>query len=622
MLIIESEDNRMSWQGKILRVDLTAKSIRIDPLNMTWAHEFLGSRGLAGKYLYDEMNPKTEALSPENVLIFASGPLTGTMASTGGRYTVVTKGALTNSFACSNSGGYFGAEFKFAGYDMIIIKGKAPNPVYLIINNEVAEILDAQNFIWGKSVWETEEKIKERHRDPLIRVASIGEAGENLVRYACIINDRDRAAGRSGVGAVMGSKLLKAIAVRGSKGVIPNKPAEFLEAVNLSREKLDTHPSRKRLMTSGTMPMMDNTNAYGSLPTHNCRDVQFSEIEKVNVEAMKATRNSDGRANLISNKACFGCSIACGRVSKIDPNHFSMQIPLKKRLYGGAIGGLEYESGFSLAPMVGINDIEAATYANMLCNVHGMDPISFGVTIAAAMELYETKAIDDTITGGIKLKFGNSKALCELAELTGLGKGFGIEIGLGAKRLCEKYGHPEFAMVVKGQEFPGYDVRAMQGMALAYATSSRGACHMRASPFADDFVYIRPHGKAKIVKTTQDKNAAIDSTGCCAFAGNAWDLEDYAAQIHGACDGIWDAQRLMTVGERIFNLERMFNLNAGIDSSEDTLPNRMLKEVAKSGAGRGRVAELDKMLPEYYQIRGWKRDGTISISTKKRLNLI
>jgi len=611
----------MGWQGKVLRVDLTAGTAENEPLNMDWARDYLGSRGLASRYLYDEMDPAADSLDPQNRLIFATGPLTGTMASTGGRYTVVTKGALTNAIACSNSGGYFGAEVKFAGYDMIIIQGKAAHPVYLMINDDKVEILDARDFIWGETVWVTEEKIKTRHQDPQIKIASIGKAGEELVRYACIVNDRDRAAGRSGVGTVMGSKMLKAIAIRGTQGVTPDKPQDFMAAVQAGREKLDPHPARARLMGSGTMPMMDTTNAYGSLPTRNCRDVQFEDIDKVNVRAMKTKRRSDGNANLISNKACFGCSIGCGRVSKMDPSHFSIQDPDKKKRYGGAIGGLEYESGFSLASMVGVNDIEAATYANMLCNEHGMDPISFGVSVSAAMELFETGAITTEHTGGIELNFGNAEALCKLVELVGLGEGFGKDIGLGAKRLCEKYGHPEFAIVVKGQEFPGYDTRAMQGMGLAYATSNRGACHMKASPFVDDFTHVRPDGKAAIVKTSQDKSAAVDSSGCCAFAGNAWGLDDYAAQIHGACEGDWNEERLMETGERIFNLERMFNLKAGMTKADDTLPQRMLKEAAKSGAGKGHVTELDKMLPEYYELRGWDPDGNIPQQARQRLNL-
>jgi len=611
----------MGWQGKILRVDLTAGTAESEPLNMEWAADYMGQRGLASKYLYEEMDPKADALDPENRLIFATGPLTATLAPTGGRYSVVTKGALTNAIAASNSGGYFGAEIKFAGYDMIVVHGKSAHPVYLLVRDGEAELLDARDFIWGKTVWETEDSIRERHQDPDLKIASIGKAGEELVRYACVTNDRDRAAGRSGVGTVMGSKLLKAIAIRGTLGVPVDKPEAFLEAVKAAQGKLGPHPSRERLASSGTMPMMDTTHAYGSLPTHNCRDVQFDDIEKVNVRAMQTPRRSDGNANLIGNKACFACTIGCGRVSKMDPEHFTMKDPDHKRKYSGAIGGLEYESGFALAPMVGVDDIEAATYANMLCNEHGMDPISFGGSVSAAMELFEEKVITTKETGGIRLNFGNAEALCTLAELTGTGEGFGKDIGLGAKRLCEKYGRPEFAMVVKGQEFPGYDTRAMQGMGLAYATSSRGACHMRASPFTDDFSHVRPEGKAQIVKDTQDSAAAVDSTGCCMFAFNAWDMADYASMIHGACAGDWDEARMIEVGERIYNLERQFNLAAGFTKADDTLPDRMLKEGAKSGAGKGRVTELDKMLPEYYDLRGWSEDGVPTQETLERVGL-
>ena len=253
----------MGWQGRILRVDLTAMTAVSEPLNMEWAHDYLGQRGLATRYMYDEVPGNVDSLDPENRLIFATGPLTGTMASTGGRYCVVTKGGLTNAISASNSGGYFGAEIKFAGYDMIVIQGKAPHPVYLMIKDDDAQILDAREFLWGETCWDTEDKIKSHHQDPQIKVASIGVAGEKLVRYACVVNDRDRAAGRSGVGTVMGSKNLKAIGIRGTQGVPIDKPIEFMKAVKDCREKLQPHPARTRLMNYGTMPMMDTTSAYG-----------------------------------------------------------------------------------------------------------------------------------------------------------------------------------------------------------------------------------------------------------------------------------------------------------------------------------------------------------------------
>ena len=608
----------MGWQQKILRVDLTAGTAESEPLNMDWAAQYLGQRGLASRYLMDEMDPAADPLSPENRLIFATGPLTGTISPTGGRWSVITKGALTNAIACSNSGGQFGGELKLAGWDMVIFQGRSKHPVYLHIVNDKAELLDARDFIWGETVWDTEDKLKARHQEPQMRIASIGKAGENMVRFACVMNDRDRAAGRSGVGAVMGSKLLKAVAVRGTVGVRSHDPKAFFDAATAATKKLASTVGGDRLTEDGTMGMMDVTNAYGSLPTRNSRDVQFEGNDKVSLRAMKTPRRSDGQANLLTNKACFACTIGCARVSKIDSTHFSIQ---GKDKYSGAIGGLEYESGFALAPLLGADDIEAATYANALCNEHGMDPISFGGTLAAAMELFEEGVITEKDTGGLKLNFGNAEALVEAVELTGTGEGFGVEIGLGSKLLCEKYGRPELSMAVKGQEFAGYDGRAMQGMALAYATSNRGACHLRAAPYTDDFSHVRPDGKAQIVKESQDEIAAVDSLGICAFTHGHLELEDYAEQVEAACGGGWTAERLNDTGERIWNLERQFNLAAGLTKADDTLPQRILKDAAKTGAGKGKVAELGKMLPEYYQLRGWDKDGVPTDKTLKRLQL-
>jgi len=608
------------WQGKVLRVNLTEGTAQSEPLNQEWADLYLGQRGLATKYLFEEMDPAVDPLSPENKMIIGTGPLTGTMASTGGRWSVTTKGALTDAIASSNSGGYFGGELKLAGWDFIIFEGKSPKPVYLLIRDDNVQILDAGEF-WGQTVWVTEDAIRTKHHDPLIRVASIGRAGEAMVRFACVMNDKDRAAGRSGVGAVMGSKNLKAVAVRGTQGVAVDDPARFMKVVAEMRQKLDTHAARERLGRVGTHAMMDNTNAYGSLPTRNSRDVQFDGHDAVKVKTAHTPRRSDGKPNLISTKACFACSIGCGRIAKIDPEHYSVGSDEAKDKYGKAIGGLEYESIFALAPMVGCSDLDAATYANALCNEDGMDPISLGGSISAAMELYEVGAITKEDTGGIELKFGNAEAMTKVTEMIIAGEGIGADIGLGARRLCEKYGHPEFAIVVKGQEIPGYDTRAMQGMGLAYATSNRGACHMRAAPFTDDFTHVRADGKAQIVKDTQDANAAKDNTGLCAFSGNAWDIADMAAQVDAACGGGWDEARMLEAGERTYTIERQFNLRAGMTSADDTLPERFLKEAAKSGVAKGRVTELDKMLPEYYELRGWTADGVPTNETLDRVGV-
>lgn len=607
----------MSWQGKLLRVNLSKGTCVSEALNMDWAQRFLGQRGLASQYLMNEIDPAVDPLSPDNKLIIATGPLTGTMAATGGRWSAVTKGALTGAIACSNSGGQFGGELKMAGWDLVILEGSAPKPVYLYIQDDQAELIDA-GTLWGRTVWEVEPAIKSAHQDPLIRVASIGPAGETGCRYACIVNDLHRAAGRSGVGTVMGAKQLKAIAVRGTLGVKPTNAPAFMAAVTAARTALAADGGRTTLTRFGTLPMMDVTQTFGALPTRNNRQVQFEGHDKINAQAMRQP-NANGHTNLIRNSACFACTIGCGRVCHIDPQHFSVK---DRPRYHGASGGLEYESAYALGAAVGVDDMDAATFAGFLCNEYGMDPISLGGTIAAAMELFELGVITEKETGGIRLTFGNAQALCQIAEMTGKGEGFGSEIALGSRLLCEKYGRPELSMTVKGQEFAAYDGRAMQGMGLAYATSNRGACHLRASPYAHDFNSTDVAGKARVVKESQDFIAAIDSTGLCVFTkSSGLQEEHYARQIDAACGGGWSVARLRETGERIWNLERQFNLAAGLTRKDDTLPPRLLQEPAPSGTAKGLVARLPQMLPEYYELRGWTADGTPTASTLARLGL-
>jgi aldehyde:ferredoxin oxidoreductase len=606
-------------------VNLTAGTVKAEPLNMDWARAYLGSRGLATKYIVEEVDPKVDPLSAANKLIWATGPLTGTMASTGGRYTVVTKGPLTGAIACSNSGGYWGAELKMAGWDMVIFEGKSAKPVYLFIEDDKAELRDAAH-LWGQSVWHTEATIKKQHQDPLIRVSSIGKAGENQVLFAAVVNDLHRAAGRSGVGAVMGSKNLKAIAVRGTKGVgnIAD-PKEFMK-VTFEKKKIlaDNAVTGQGLPTYGTQVLMNVINEIGALPTRNSRDVQFEGAKDISAEAMATPRKSDGKAQLVTNQACFGCTIACGRISKIDQTHFSVE---NKPQYWGATGGLEYEAAWALGAANGVNDIEALQYANTICNEQGMDPISFGATIGAVMELYEMGVLKKEQLG-IESPFGSAKALCELADMTANGVGFGQEIGQGSKRLCAKYGHPELSMSVKGQEFPAYDARGIQGMGLAYATSNRGACHLRGYTVASEVLGIPvktdplvTEGKAGLVKAFQDATAVFDSAGVCVFTTFAWTLADLQPQLAAACEGDWSMENLAVVGERIWNLERQFNNAAGFTAKDDSLPPRLTTEPAKTGPAKGLVNGLDKMLPEYYELRGWSKDGVPTKETLSRLGL-
>jgi len=615
----------MGWARKILRVSLTEGTCKSEPLNMDWAAKYLGQRGLASRYLVEEIDPKCDPLGPGNKLIFATGPLTGTAASTGGRYSVITKGALTNAIACSNSGGYWGAELKFAGWDMIILEGKSPKPVYLSVIDDKAELHDASD-IWGTSVWHTDEWIKKRHQDPLMHVSAIGVAGENEVLYSCIVNDLHRAAGRSGVGAVMGSKNLKAIAVRGTTGVKVRDFKAFMAATNAGKKVLrENAVTGEGLPTHGTQVLMNVINEVGALPTRNSRDVQFEGAHDISAEAMATPRKTDGRKNLLTNQACFGCTIACGRISKIDESHYTVR---NKPEYWQASGGLEYEAAWSLGAATGVNDLEALTYANFICNEQGLDPISFGATVGAAMELYELGLITKETTGGLEMKFGSAEALTRSAELVGKAEGFGRELGLGSARLTAKYGRPDLAMTVKGQEFPAYDPRGIQGMGLTYATSNRGACHLRSYTVSSEILGI-PHktdplttdGKAGLVKAFQDATAAVDSTGLCVFTTFAWTLNDIAPQVDAAVEGGWTPEKMLEAGERIWNLERQFNMQAGFTAADDCLPDRLVKEAAKTGPAKGLVNGLDVMLPEYYELRGWTRDGVPTNETVARLAL-
>jgi len=618
----------MSWKRKILRVNLTEGRCTAENLNMQWANDYLGQRGLATKYLVEEIDPACDALGVENKLIMATGPLTGTMASTGGRYSVITKSPLTGAVACSNSGGFFGNEMKNAGWDMVIFEGKSAEPVYLSIENDNVELRAAAD-LWGQSVWAVDDALHAAHQDSQLQVACVGRSAEAGCLFAGIINNKHRAAGRSGVGTVMASKNLKAVAIRGTLGVggLENAGA-FFKAVNDGKAVLAENPvTGTGLPALGTQVLMNVVNGIGALPAYNMKDVQFEGAENISGEAMLEPRASDGKPNLTQNAGCFGCTIACGRISTIDPTHFSIK-DSNRAEYKGASGGLEYEAAWALGADTGVDDLDALTYAQFLCNEDGMDPITFGSTVAAAMEMFDMGVITTEQTGGVELTFGSAEALCKITEMTAKGEGFGKDIGLGSKRFCEKYGKPELSMTVKGQEFPAYDPRGIQGMGLSYATSNRGACHLRGYTVASEVLGIpvktdplENEGKAELVKAFQDATALVDSAGLCLFTTFAWGMENIAPQIDAACEGDWSVDRCLEVGERIWNLERDFNRKAGITGADDTLPKRLLKDAAKVGPAKGRVANLDKMLPEYYQIRGWTVEGDVTQETRKRLGL-
>ena len=595
------------WMGTIIRVDLSNGVITKEPLNMKYANDYVGARGLGSKYLCEEVDPKVDPLGPDNKLIFMAGPLTGTAAGSGGRYQIVAKAPLTGTIGAANSGGHFGPELKYAGYDGIIFEGVSEKPVYLYIKDEVVELRDATE-LWGKTVYETTDLLNEACGSSF-RVACIGPTGENGCLFSGVMNDKHRAAGRGGLGAVMGSKQLKAVVVRGTGSVKVARPKEFMEAAIDTRVKLKAHPvSGAGLAALGTQVLINVINESGSLPLHNWRDGSvFDKADDTSGERLAATF-------LVKNKGCFGCSIACGRVTNIPDGPFA------------AFGeGPEYEAGWAYGADCGVSDLAAICMANFLCNEYGMDPITLGSTIACAMELFDMGAIPKEDIG-FPLCFGDAQAIVTLTEAVGKNEGFGKLLAQGSYRLAEHYGHPELSMSVKKQEMPAYDGRAQQGMALEYATSNRGGCHVRGYLTSPEIlgvpIKVDPlvtEGKPALLKLFQDLTALVDSSGTCLFTTFGIGLPELAAEYRHAVGSFETDEEILLKGERCWNLEKQFNIAAGVE--KDTLPPRLLREALPSGAAKGQVARLGDMLGEYYEVRGWDAQGVPKPEKAQELGL-
>lgn len=591
------------WIGKVLRVNLTDGTTKVENLKKDWAKDYLGARGLGTRYFVDEVNPTVDPLSPENKLIFATGPATGSLGASTGRYEVVTKGPLTGTIAASNSGGSFGPELKYAGFDMVIFEGKSETPVYLYVEDGNAELRDASH-VWGKTTHDaTDTLINET--TPTATVSCIGPAGENLSKIACVICDKDRAAGRTGVGAVMGSKNLKAVVAVGSGAVRP-ADAEKMRNVALDvRKKLADHPvAGEGLPALGTAILVNIINQSGAFPTRNFQEAVFEGAEKISGEALAENQ-------LIKNKGCFGCTIACGRVTKI-----------KSKRYEGQGEGPEYETTWAYGGQCGVDDLDAITKANYLCNEYGLDTISMGSTIGCAMELYEKGYLTEE-DAGMEINFGDADLIVKLTEMAAKREGIGDMLAEGSYRLAEKYGHPELSMSVKKQEMPAYDPRGVQGIGLEYATSNRGGCHVRGYTISPEVLgvpeKIDPHtteGKDQWVTTFQNLTAAIDSAGLCLFTTFGLGGDEIAAQLEALTGVDYDTNKILECGDRIYNLERLFNLKAGLSKKDDTLPPRLLNDPIPTGPAKGKVNKLDEMLPKYYKTRGWDEDG---VPTEKKL---
>jgi aldehyde:ferredoxin oxidoreductase len=593
------------WHGKILRVNLSNGKISKEEVDPKIAKDFIGGRGWAIRYLYDEVDPGVDPLSPENKLIFATGPLTGTPAPTGNRYMVVTKSPLTGALANSNSGGVFPTVMKWTGFDMYIFEGKSLEPVYLWVNEDQVELRPARH-VWGKTVPETTDQLLEE-TDPKAKVACIGPAGEKLVRVSAIINDKHRAAARSGVGAVMGSKNLKAVVVLGNKKPELALPEE-MKALSLSIQKEVGHDIKTKgssLREYGTAYVPQVTNELGILPTYNFQTGMFEGVDNIDGPTLS-------EKYLIRAKPCFKCPIACGRDTRVDEPG-----------YEGSGEGPEYETIGAIGSACGLDNLAAITKANYICNELGLDTISAGTTIACAMEMFEAGLIPESDIGQ-PLKFGDGDAVIEFVKKTAYREGFGDLLSEGSFILADHYGHPEYSMTAKKLELPGYDPRGAQGMGLLYATSNIGASHM-----AGDIAYSEVFGvpekidpltienKPHYVKLFEDIFAVIDASGLCVFLSVRYMLEPNMSllprrltQVMNFTTGAdYDEDSLLEAGDRIYNLERLFLLEAGFTKAEDTLPQRMLSEPLPEGPGKGLVVQLDEMLPEFYQLRGWDEDG-------------
>ncbi|HLF05779.1 MAG TPA: aldehyde ferredoxin oxidoreductase family protein [Thermoplasmata archaeon] len=594
----------------LLRIDLSRGAIAKEPIARRLQELFIGGRGLGSKLLVDQIrNPRIDAFDPSNPLIFATGPLTGTYAPTGGRYMVITKSPLTGAIACSNSGGYWGPALRFAGYDFLMIEGRASEPVYVYVIDDHVEIRPAKH-LWGKQVHEVEDSIRnETHPD--VKVASIGPAGEQMAHVACVMNDKGRAAGRSGVGAVMGSKNLKAIAVWGTKGVRVPDTKQFQKTAGAAVRLIGESPVAGGLTMLGTAATVEYMNMAGILPTRNFQFGTFDGASKVGGERVKSDF-------MTRNRGCHSCVINCGRVTKVTGHG----------RFDGKGEGPEYETIFGVGTACGIDDLAAILKANYLCNELGMDTIEAGCSIATAMELYERGYIPERDIGK-PLQFGNAEAMVEMMELMGKGQGFGKLLQEGGYRLAAKYGHPELFIGSKKQAFAAYDPRGSVGMGLGYATSNRGACHLRGYSIALEHfgnpIKLDPlttKDKALWMKTLQDSTAFVDSSGVCLFATMAMPQETLVDMVNSALDLQLDVPGMLRSGERIWNLERLFNNEAGLTREDDSLPPRMLQEPLPEGPSKGHVVPLQEMLDDYYWQRGWDPDGNPTQTKLKALSLL
>ena len=578
----------------LLRCNLSTRKITKEEIPEEILKQYIGGRGLGVKYLWDEVDPNVNPLNRENKLIFAVGPLTGSSAPTSGRYCVVSKSPLTNTIFDSHSGGRFGSELKNLGVMAIIIEEIALTISYLYLDaeDEIFEVRDASH-VKGKTTWETTDILTQQTKKQA-KVACIGPAGENISLMACIINDKGHALGRGGMGAAMGSKKLKAVVIRGQR---PQKNEELKTLSEQMHLALRKNPvTKSALPVFGTAVLVNIVNELGMFPTNNFQEGTFDDAPGISGEKLK-------ELYVIKNHACAGCRIACGRISKVTE--------------GEQGKGPEFETIWAFGSQIGNNDLALICEINYLCNQLGLDTISTGNTIGCAMELVERGKLTNFP------RFGDVKTLKKIISQIAYKEGIGEELSLGSKKLAEIYGRPDLSMTVKSLELPAYDPRGAQGQGLSYATSNRGGCHLRGYIVSPEVLgapipmdRFATSGKASIVRIFQDLSALVDSLVLCRFSTFALTAIDYAKMLSIIHQTEYSENDIMNIGERIWNVERLFNLKAGFSLKDDTLPKRLLEKPLEIGGSRNRVVKLHEMLPEYYKIRNWDKNG---VPTKEKL---
>jgi aldehyde:ferredoxin oxidoreductase len=601
------------WTGRCLRVNLTKDNFQVEEISPELMERFVGGRGLGVITVFNEIDPMVDPLSDDNKVIFVSGPLVGTGAVTGASCNVVTKSALSGTIACAKLRGHFGAELKFSGLDMIIVEGKADSPVILSILDDKISIRPALEY-WGRTTSETEEMFKGNLDDKWAAretyLLSIGPAGEKLVPVANIINEGFLSVGGAGIGAVMGSKNLKAIAVKGSHSVTVADGDRFVQVVTTLINKLNSAPLTSRSMSAwGSAFFVGQCYQKGILPLRNFQRAAFTESQDIETEALS-------KAFALRSRGCFACPIAC--IKKTDVNN---------PLFKGKGMAPTYLAIGALGLNCGITDLTTIGMANMICAEMGLDPIAVGGTMATAMELAE-KGIASKDDLKLELGFGQEQNFLQALTLMATKKGHARRIGQGGKALAEEYGNPEIFMGVKGVPLAPFDPRSIQGMGLHFATSNYGPHHLYAYTFIDEVLNVHENldpwtteGKPELVKRYQDTTAVMDSLGLCNWPLMGLKFKNMVPMVNSCLGTSYRADDLLAIGERIWNAERLFNMKAGFDGGHDTLPERFLKEPIPEGPAKGQISKVDEMLGEYYNLRGWNKEGEPRPDKLKALEL-